>query len=104
MTRKCDTCRHFEPVFYVIGADGQSTTCRQPTITLTACLPFVPLNQARDICDREGDGHFVYFEPIQPEAGAALEISDFKSQIPASGFVQITREPTAKAMSAGGCV
>lgn len=37
----------------------------------------LPLDYARTICNREDDGHFVYFEPKTPTAGA---------------FVQITRE------------
>ena len=34
-----------------------------------------PLYFAREFCDREGDGVFVYFEPKEPHAGAAVEQS-----------------------------
>lgn len=84
MPKKCECCR-----FYLNVTDV-SEFC---TNVAVGDLPtenhelFPRLNIARESCDREGDGHFVYFTPKDPQAGAC--------------FVQITREPV-KAMAAGG--
>jgi len=49
----------------------------------------LPLDYAREICDRESDGHFVCFEPKEPTSGAA---------------VQTARKPRALARVAGGVI
>lgn len=43
----------------------------------------VPLDIARNICDREGDGRFVYFEPKEPQTGAAAAAaaSDWRREL-----------------------
>ena len=46
---------------------------------------FLPLDEARAICDREGNGNFVYFQPRDP--------SGIGAGVP---FVQITRERAEK--------
>jgi hypothetical protein len=35
-----------------------------------------PLDMAREICDREHNGHFVYFEPRDPSAGVTFRDAD----------------------------
>lgn len=74
MKMKCEHCR-----FY-------GTWLEKPVCNNSNAIA-VSLDISRDICDREGDGHFVYFEPKHPQAGAC--------------FVQITREqPKTLAQSA----
>ncbi|MEQ1644253.1 MAG: hypothetical protein ABL959_12470, partial [Pyrinomonadaceae bacterium] len=57
----------------------------------------LPLDYARNLCDREGDGIFVHFEPKTPTAGAAFES-------PVQQFVQINRNVREglKTAAAGG--
>lgn len=80
MKMKCESCRHFglsRP-----KGDARNGLCRNENVIREGALfetsYFLPISPAREICDKEGDGHFVYFEPKTPAAGA---------------FVQITRQP-----------
>lgn len=92
MSKKCECCRHFQlsrPKGHF--NDG---TCRNSTVVdegslFTGTRTSLPILKAREICDREGDGRFVHFDPKDDTAGGAC-------------FVQITREPITKAMAAGG--
>lgn len=83
MQRKCESCRHYQPSRAFPGqfARGVCHTVRirRPTISTPPEAPPVPILEARDICDREGDGHFVHFEPLIPEAGAAAAAAPQKA-------------------------
>lgn len=86
MPRKCDTCRHFKA--------GPADFCTSPeigTIRAHSRMAMTVLWAARETCDREHDGHFVYFEPRDPEAGASFPENK------ASHLVQITRTRTMRA-------
>lgn len=80
MSLKCECCKHFVSVETVIGTVAKCTSTEVSTrvdrqfVTLVSLTELEP---AREICDREGDGHFVYFRPKHPQAGAC--------------FVQLTR-------------
>lgn len=97
MSLKCESCRYFSAEwklghFRSIIAGNQR--CEAPSVLKAFNRPTYHQTQrlaimlARDICDREGDGRFVYFEPrdTEPSAGAA--------------FVQITRDRKPQAMKA----
>lgn len=80
-SRICDRCKHL--LADAAGAEFCQTAFGNVDIGRG---PFTPIDEAREICDREGDGRFVYFEPSdepQPSAGAS--------------FVQITRAAVAGA-------
>lgn len=64
MPKKCLSCRHF--------VENQITGNFEDAVCLHTETVFNNVIEARNICDREGDGHFVYFEPRDPEAGAAI--------------------------------
>lgn len=85
MPKKCESCRHYT-AYKIPKGDGE---CSQPIIGATApCnLGRLRITAAREICNKEGDGHFVYFEPKDPATGAA--------------FIQITREPRARVATGG---
>ena len=88
MPRKCDSCIHQR---------SQSLQVNSKKITGYYCVNHrcasdevkemfphrygVPLDMARDICDREGDGNFVYFEPRDPSAGAAVKTAPEPKQM-----------------------
>jgi hypothetical protein len=105
MSKKCETCRHqataeVPTVPIRSGPNGEffdygDSLTRNVEICTNAVTQLVedrhtPLDIARQIC--EHDGHFVYFEPRDPEAGASFtenkapqlgsEISNSISQIP----------------------
>lgn len=80
MFSKCECCR-----FYRWSNLGFAY-CKNPATQKTPDF-CSNLEDAKKICDPEGDGSYVHFEPKDPSAGAAC-------------FVQITREPV-KAMAAG---
>lgn len=64
MPNKCESCKHYRP---------DNNRCKAwPVLNLGGDFVSVDLTTARDICDREGDGTFVYFEPKTPTAGAAF--------------------------------
>jgi hypothetical protein len=111
MHKKCDTCRHRTES--ELGLLGTAIRCANKSVIALAYdtqMPVadMPLTYARQICDREADGHFVYFEPRDPEAGASFtenkapqlsDISNSRSQIAESSdlFVHITRERVRRA-------
>jgi hypothetical protein len=84
--KKCESCKSYE-------ADPKRRgfgfgTCASQQVMRVFCQATSPMTYAtlgiglaRELCDREGDGHFVYFEPKDPESG--------------SPFVQPTREASA---------
>jgi hypothetical protein len=74
----CESCKHYQPA--VSRRNFESGFCLSPDQPRTAIM------NAREVCDKEGDGRFVYYEPKQPTAGAE--------------FVQITREKMPLAMRA----
>ena len=90
MSKKCEMCRHFfnDPALeFKYGVCGSEDVLG----VMLGSAEAIDINSGRMICDKEGDGIFVYFEPIEqdPSAGATFP-----------SFVQITRE--SHAMAAGG--
>lgn len=90
IAKKCDGCR-FYGVKSVHEREAMRAIrfCTSPkTVTTEVERMFpdrlgVPLDMAREICDREGDGFFVYFEPKEPTRGVGnphSEIRDPQSQ------------------------
>lgn len=88
MSKKCESCRHYGTTprgvngILVPGLADRSrhalaefcSNDRLTTADVREMFPNrlgVPLDYARSICDREGDGIFVYFEPKEPTAAAA---------------------------------
>ncbi len=71
MPKKCESCRHFRAEGE--GSPFNTARCKSPVIVLVfnRCLS-VAISDAREICDQEGDGIFVYFEPKTPAAGQAF--------------------------------
>lgn len=87
MTKKCDSCKHCVSVevprfrFRPGSVEGKMQTvnvCKNELCTteeIREQFPNrkgVPLDMAREICNKEGDGIFVYFEPKTPAAGASF--------------------------------
>lgn len=86
--KKCESCRHYDKPSpsHSFGA-GQ---CRQSEIGSRlgkkGLRGFHTVEFAREICDREGDGVFVYYEPKNPGGiGAAAEIPEEKPLAMAAG-------------------
>lgn len=96
MPKKCESCRHCvseqidnTPLVFIRGKQIEQRSRLTHTIIYCAndkCATDqvremfpdrkgVPLDMARQICDREGDGIFVYFEPKTPAAGAFVQIT-----------------------------
>lgn len=73
MPKKCEGCRHFKP-----AEGGQFTDGRCDSLDVSNTRPYwkrrgpVLITIAREICDKEGDGIFVHFEPKTPAAGRAF--------------------------------
>lgn len=73
--KKCENCRFFVPL---PGNIWEVAKCLSPDVVNDALerdpdinprwVPYIM--DARSICDREGDGRFVHFEPRDPSAGA----------------------------------
>lgn len=75
MPKKCESCRFF---YALAKGDFDNSICTNVDVNGHTSVNFaeVPtMTEARQICDREGDGIFVYFEPKEPHAGAAVEQS-----------------------------
>lgn len=71
MPKKCESCLHFVPFNPQRVVDSSVSRCSQELIKLkhrTAAA--VPIDTARDTCDKEGDGIFVHFEPRDPTPAA----------------------------------
>lgn len=93
MPIKCESCKHQR-----IWLD--KPVCDQPNAVAA------DLESSRLICDREGDGHFVYFEPKEPTAGAAFlsEPGAIATGLPTdepTTFIQITRDRSSAAAAGG---
>lgn len=61
MRRICDSCRHF-----ATAEAGGREVCLNRTVVRTGGRPGsvdLSIEPARDVCNKEGDGRFVYFEP-----------------------------------------
>lgn len=93
-TNICESCRHYgSKVVHENEARRLIRFCTNDLCTTDQVREQfpdrlgMPIDMAREICDREGDGFFVYYEPKDPSAGVA--------------FVQITREPRAHAAAGG---
>lgn len=70
MPKKCESCQHYvgQPIFgkefclnVIVKAAAKSDD--------VFLDQFTKLDPAREICDTEGDGIFVFFQPITPAAG-----------------------------------
>lgn len=68
MPKKCESCRHYRQDPSKPGFDFGF--CFSPQIKIP--MHSLPVLRAREICDREGDGIFVYFEPREPASGCAV--------------------------------
>lgn len=82
--KKCEKCKFY---FGDSQQPFENGVCASPKVLggVGQKLGTVQIVVGRQICDREENGHFVYFEPLTPSAGAA--------------FVQITREPMGRPMA-----
>lgn len=70
MPKKCESCRHFRP-----AEQFEKSVCQNSRVINTqpyTSRSLMLINTARDICDKEGDGIFVHFEPKTPAAGQAF--------------------------------
>ena len=84
-TKKCLSCRHFGSHFRNLTNEEPLTLiggwCTAPAIAaqiksagyIVARGSEVDISTARDLCDKEADGIFVYYEPESPSSGAAFE-------------------------------
>lgn len=88
MPNKCESCRFYGTEIVAAGENQRRIRfCTNPnTVTDKVREMFpdrrgVPLDMARDICDREGDGIFVYYEPKTPATGAATQPDDWRKEL-----------------------
>lgn len=71
MPKKCESCRYYVNPERAFEFDG--AICSNIEINSTVRFQrVVMMPEARELCDREGDGHFIYFEPKEPAAGQAF--------------------------------
>jgi len=72
--KKCEKCKFY---FGDSQEPFEKGVCASPIVigTFGVEAEAMDITAAREMCDREGDGHFVYFEPLTPAAGAAFELS-----------------------------
>lgn len=107
MPNKCESCRHFR--LSRPKGDFRNGTCSSEQVALTRTLmltgAFLPISTAREICDREGDGIFVYFEPKEPTAPHGLDLpTDWEAHRttpPETPMVRFTAERALKAAAEG---
>ena len=100
----CERCKHYRP--NAVTDNFESGTCSQPDIV----APDVRLHQrnwkwieaARDVCDKEGDGRFVYFEPKEPSNGTAIDTAAKPSA--AANRQASSKQPRPLARAAAGGV
>lgn len=71
MPRKCDSCLHSSK--YPGPRGTVIELCSAPATQLDKRI-VTQLGDARVICDREGDGVFVYYQPRHPQAGATFTV------------------------------
>ncbi len=77
MPKKCESCRFFFPLS---GGTFTQAKCLNEDVRkrrTEQLQGFTTITRARTICDRDGDGIFVYFEPHDPAAGAAFAVRRF---------------------------
>jgi|CXWL01.1.fsa_nt_gi hypothetical protein len=98
MTKKCESCRHF---FIDPALEFKYGVCGSEDVlgVMVGSAEVIDINAGRLICDKEGDGVFVYHDPIEPTAGAAAELPAALPPSAALPLVQITREPVLTRMS-----
>jgi hypothetical protein len=117
--RKCDTCRHLGSLsspparggVAPASGDGVVGAARRTEIIFEFCQSpairselrdfgygpargYEPdIDTARQLCDREGAGIFVHFEPLDDAPnGRTLDEADAEVPMAPPAFVQITRE------------
>lgn len=80
MPKKCESCRfHSSKRSKLSIGEIALVFCTNPIVAsdeIKEMFPDrigLPLDIAREVCDKEGDGIFVYFEPVTPAAGATFE-------------------------------
>ena len=69
MPNKCESCRFQKTDSF------ESDMCASPDVNAAFSghkKAMLSLGTARDICDRESNGIFVYFEPKEPSTGATF--------------------------------
>lgn len=84
--KRCLSCRHYGNHFTNTSGETPAESfdlgwCSAPAVAaqveslgyIVARGSNVDITTAREICDRELDGVFVYFEPLIPSAGAVSE-------------------------------
>lgn len=91
MPLKCESCKHYRP----IGSRFEDAWCEHPQVKYpkTNGIPHpaiprisVTVSAAREICNKEGDGIFVYFEPRNPGGiGVGLEMPAEQPKVMAAG-------------------
>lgn len=100
MHKKCDDCRFLGTTTKPTAPRRTIEFCTSPNTASAEIQNMfpdrhgVPIDMARQACDREDDGHFVYFEPKNNNPNGAA-------------FVQLTRErpaPRARRHAAGGII
>lgn len=72
MPKKCEGCQFF---FNDPAQGFHEGICVNETIAAVVSggiCDVIDIDSARHVCDREGDGIFVYYEPKTPAAGAAF--------------------------------
>jgi hypothetical protein len=65
----CESCRHYRPSNYFHGNFDRGFCQAPPLRTQRLKLP-IRINDARTICDKEGDGIFTLYEPRNVSAAA----------------------------------
>lgn len=114
---KCDTCRHcvlvevpkfqFSPGT-IPGTLQHVAVCKNELCTTEQIREMfperhgMPLDMAREICNREGDGIFVHFEPKTPKAGAAFGESRSEFDLDRLGQTGQDNAAATRSMAAGG--
>lgn len=73
----CSRCRYYRPS--VTGRFEHGICVERSIVRLNGrrSSTFLRIMAAREVCDREGDGRFVHFEPVAQLAGvAAADVID----------------------------
>ena len=72
MPKKCESCRYFRNL---TDWDFNYGACVSEAVLgeMVGSADAIDILSGRKICDREADGIFVHFEPIEPTAGAIFQ-------------------------------
>jgi hypothetical protein len=74
MPKKCESCKHYGN----LSSDGkfENGFCNSRALAVSSGLQgrSIPITLGREICDVEGDGIFVHFEPKTPVSGVGFDI------------------------------